>query len=293
VTEPAAGHPLAIERPRRPALHPRVERYLAALGDAIGVGDATVHSVVLFGSAARGGFSESASDVDLLLVVADGTGPDARRRLRAAAERTEREHGFGGDPDARGRRLRALVERITGDRGSSFICTRADLLSGDVGRILGLHPVQALLVDRTVLRSILASAMTVRGEELLPRVRVPPIRRVDVLKAWFGFSSQLLLSAAVLPFLPDATRFAMGALKRSVHSCYFCHHGRNAPLEEEIAFVEERLGRIRALGELVALRREYRSSPGFTVRALGVVARLHVWTAARGRFPDEGGRGAR
>jgi hypothetical protein len=60
--------------------------------------------------------------------------------------------------------------------------------------------------------------------------RLPPLRRLDVFKTLFGFTTGLiLLSAAAFPVLPDATRYAMGALKHSQHSCYFCYHLKTAP----------------------------------------------------------------
>jgi hypothetical protein len=78
--------------------------------------------------------------------------------------------------------------------------------------------VQALFVNRVVIPSIVASAVTVWGEDLLPRIALPPIRRLDVCKAFFGLFSQAWTAAALFPALPHATRFAMGAMKRSVRA---------------------------------------------------------------------------
>lgn len=89
---------------------------------------------------------------------------------------------------------------------SCFVCTRSDLISGDVARVLDLRPWEAPFVDRIVFASIVASAVTVWGEDLLPRVAVPSVRRRDVFKAFFGFSSQVVLSAVTFPVLPDASR---------------------------------------------------------------------------------------
>jgi hypothetical protein len=43
------------------------------------------------------------------------------------------------------------------------------------------------------------------------------------------------------------TKYAMGVLKSSVHSCFFCYELRRASLEEEITFFERRLGANRTL----------------------------------------------
>ncbi len=56
-------------------------------------------------------------------------------------------------------------------RAGSFICTRGDLLSGNIGRILRIHPLQAIFVDRIVLANFVASGITVWGEAMLPAAK--------------------------------------------------------------------------------------------------------------------------
>lgn len=268
-------------------LPPRVRIYLEAVVEACAAGGHGLVCVILFGSAATGGFSGTASDVDLILVVPDDTSHDDRLLLRAQLAALEALHGFNvGHVDAHGR-LEAFVERVTANVRSFFICSRGDLLSGSVARILDLRPSQALLVDRVVIPSIVASAVTVWGEELLPRIPMPAIRRLDVFKAFHALFSQALLSVVVFPLLPHATKYAMGALKRSVHSCFFCYHGRPAPLEQEVEFFQRRLGPSRTLAQLLALRREYSQSFAFVVRCLPTLALLHLRTAWGNRFPRE------
>ena len=99
-----------------------------------------------------------------------------------------------------------------------FICTRGDLLSGNIGRILRIPPSQAIFVDHVVLANFVASGITVWGEALLPLIPVAPIRRFDVFKALFGLFPMALLSAAIFPLHPGMTKYAMGVLKSSVHS---------------------------------------------------------------------------
>jgi hypothetical protein len=264
-----------------------VQAYLEAIFQLGAKPGSELVSVILFGSAATGGFSTQVSDVDLILVLRDDAIQKDRRRWLDEVARLEGQHGCR---DARARPRRALeefVERVTANVRSFFVCRRGDLLSGDVSRILEIRPAQALFVDRAVLPSIVASAVTVWGEELLPHIPLLPIRRLDVFKAFQGLFGQVLLSVAVFPVLPDATKYAMGALKRSVHSCYFCYHARAAPLEEEVDFFQGRLGHSRALAQLVALRREYRQSFAFVVRCIPAVAGLHLRTAKDNRFPRE------
>jgi hypothetical protein len=248
-------------------------------------------SVVLFGSAAKGGFSEDISDVDLIIVVPDDASRATRRRLGEDVARLEAFHGFRPATTHAPGAVRARIERAVGHGFPCGVCTRADLISGDVARVLGLRPLEALLVDRIVFANIIASAITVWGEDLLPHVPVPSVRRLDVFKALFAFAGVVLLSAVTFPALPDATKYAMGALKRSLHSCHFCYQRRPAALEQEVDFFRRRLGASRTLVELLALRGRYRPSFAFVIGCLPVLVRLHVRTARDNRFPIEVVRG--
>ena len=228
----------------------RVQQYLDGVtqlhpGDVI-----SLVSVVLFGSAASDALSVS-SDVDLIIVIPDETSPEDRRLLRSEVTDLEITHGLR-IPDSRPKNpLEKFAEHAGGHEHSFFFCTRDDLISGDAARVFGLRAVERLFVDRIVLASVIASAKTVWGEELLSQVTLPPLRRLDVFKALFGLAGLTLLSVVAFPVLPDATRYAMGALKHSLHSCYFCYHLKTASLGEEVAFFSSRIGRSRVLLELL------------------------------------------
>jgi hypothetical protein len=266
---------------------PRVQAYLDAIVETCADGGGALVSVILFGSAATGGFSGTVSDVDLILVLLDSANSEDLHRVHADIARIEAAHGFGKEPARPAGALDALLDRVTGNVRSFFVCTRADLLSGDVARILDLRPSQSVFVDRVVVPSIVGSAVTVWGEDLLPEIPLPPLRRFDVFKALFGLFGQMLLCAAMFSVLPNATRHAAGVLKRSVHNCFFCYHTYPAPLEEEVAFFQRRARPSRTLAQLLDLRREYRPSFAFVVRCLPAMARLHIRTAFDNRFPRE------
>ena len=164
---------------------------------------------------------------------------------------------------------------------------QSDLLSGNIGRILGLPPIQSLFVDRVVLANFVSSGITVWGEELLPLIPVEPIRRWDVVLAFFGLASQALLILTIYPFIPGGTRYAMGTLKRSIHNCFFCYELRRATLEEEVSFFQRRLGANRELTQLLDLRRRFRKSFSFVLFCLPTLLRLHLRTLIENRFPKQ------
>jgi predicted nucleotidyltransferase len=262
----------------------RVQAYVETIVHTCADGGRALVSVVLFGSAAIGGWVETVSDVDLILVVPDCATDEDTDRLRSEVERIEilhrlRSHGHSA--------LEKLLNRVTAHDRSFFICTRGDLLSGNIGRILRLHPLQTIFVDRVVLANFVASGITVWGEALLPLIPVAPIRRLDVFKALFGLFPMALLCVAIFPLHPGMTKYAMGVLKSSVHNCFFCYELRRASLEEEIGFFERRLGSNRTLIQLLALRREYQNSFKFVVCCIPTLARLRLRTSIDNRFPRE------
>lgn len=264
----------------------RVQQYLDAITRLHDGSAGLLVSVILFGSSASGAGSAS-SDVDLIIVLADEASAEDRRRLRAMVSDLEITYGFRTPTNRTKNPLENFAEHAGGDSHSCFFCTRSDLLSGDVARVFGLRPAEGLFVDRIVLPSAIVSAKTMWGEELLPLIPLPAIRRLDVFKALFGLWGLAVMSVTAFPILPDATRYAMGALKHSLHSCYFCYHLKTAGLQEEIDFFHARLGRSRTLEELLSQRQNYHRSFAFVLRCLPMLLRLHLLTAWENRFPRE------
>jgi hypothetical protein len=241
-------------------------------------------SVILFGSAATGGFSEIASDVDLIFILRDNASAEDRRRLRNDFTSLEILHGFAEAHARRPATLESLFEKVTANHRSLLFCTRGDLLSANIAQIFDVTPAQAVFVDRIVVPGILSSSVTLWGENLVADVATPLIRRFDVWKAFYSLFNQVFVSAVFSPLLPKATRYAMGALKASVHSCFFCYHARRAALEEEVNFFLQRYGPSLALQQLLELRSFYSKSFVFVLRCLPALVRLHLRTSLDAKF---------
>jgi hypothetical protein len=267
---------------------PKIEAYVTDVVRACTAPTGSLVSLILFGSAATGGYTAAISDVDLFLVMADDADAGEWRRIRDSVSALEVRHGVAPSSGGRSTMLGSFTDRITANVRSFFICSRADLLSGEPARILGIGRGQALFVDRIAVPSIVASAVTVWGEDLLPRVPLAPIRRFDVAKAFVGLFGQALFSTALYPLLPTATKYAMDAVKRSVHSCYYCYTARSAPLADEVAFLQRQHGPSHLLTHLLVLRREYKPSFKFVVSCLPTLVLLHARTARELSFPRPG-----
>jgi len=271
--------------PRVPLLTPVVDRYVSSVVSLCSIPDRGVVSVVLFGSAAMDCYTPGISDVDLLIVVADSATGKDKLSLRATISRLEVSSGAAKHyPYERGA-LDGIADRMTANVRTFFVCTRSDLLSGAPARILDISAMQARFVDRVAVPSIVGSAVTIWGEDLLTQVPLLPIRRLDVGKAFFSLFSQLLFAAFVYPFTPGATKYAMETLKRSIHNCYYSYHGRPAQLAEEAGFFQQRIGPHVALEQLMKLRTAYQPRVGFILRCFPTLVRLHWVTAWDNRFP--------
>lgn len=277
--------PISHSAHSQPEVPPQVRGFLDAVTEACNQNSRSLVSIVLFGSAAKGGFAQQVSDVDLIVVLPDSASQEERARVKATVYHLEVEHGFRKPVGPRNP-LQAFAERM-GNGLSSFVCGRKDMVSADVARVFDLRLAEAFFVDRIVFANVIVSSVTVWGEDLLSFVHLPPVRRLDVFKAWFSLTNQVVMSLVAHGLLPGATRYAMGALKRSLHSCYFCYHLNTAALEKEVTFFQQLLGGSQTLERLLELRAHHRNSFGFAVRCLPTLLRLHLRAALDNTFPLE------
>ena len=194
----------------------RIQTYLDVLVGACTAAGPPLVSVILFGSTVRGGFS-NISDVDLIIVLPDSATREDKARIRDEVARLETVHGFRPATTHPIGAFQARVERAVGHLFACLVCTRSDLLSGDVARIIGLQPVEALLIDRIVFSGIISSAVTVRGEDLLPHVlkRSGACRAQSPARCCGG----VLLSIGTFPCCPTPP-LRHGSC-HLLHSCFF------------------------------------------------------------------------
>src|SRR3984957_12437588 len=119
----------------------RVQQYLDAVAQLHSFGVISLVSVILFGSAASGGFSES-SDVDLIIVLPDEATLEDRRRLSGVVADLEITHGLRLPSNRRKNPLEMIAEHAGGDALLLFLHPRRP----DVGRrsVFGLRAAEKL-----------------------------------------------------------------------------------------------------------------------------------------------------
>src|SRR5271170_4834173 len=131
-----------------------IRKYLEAVAQLRLSSGAPLVSVILFGSAAKGAFAAAISDVDLIVVLPDSAIQADRREIQEKVFALEITHGFRAPSDRSRGRLEKYLERCAGYSLSGFVCTRSDLLSGEISRVLGLSPFETVFIDRIVLAAV-------------------------------------------------------------------------------------------------------------------------------------------
>lgn len=253
---------------------------------AVGQDDDVV-SIIIFGSVAKGGFTPGTSDVDVIVVLADGALRGRRKEIKRQLAALELKHGLRELPRSKTELVYRMIDRMGGLFLSHFVCYKHDLLAGNSARAFDVNPLADLLLlsTRIGFASIVMSAKTVWGEDLLKEVRILPITRWHLLKNCLAYLSLNALALLTFPVLPNATKYAMAALKGSLHSCYFCYNLKSTTIELEMNFFSNKFEGRSTLAGLLSLRQDYRSNFRFVRKCFPTIMRLFIMTAREIRFP--------
>lgn len=249
--------------------------------------DVDLVSLIVFGSIVKGNFLEDVSDVDMILIIADETPKKSVRKLRKDMMKLEFNYGFRKTSQAFFDIVFKTAEHITGMFISHFICYRKDFLDAKFTKVFNVNPALAfLLAPKTIVwASTITSAQTIIGKNLLKIVPLPPVNKKDVLKSNVMNSFLSLAACLAYPFHPDATKFAMEALKWSLLTCYFCYKKKSSTIEDIIKFFQDHSFNDPLFQEMLSLREKYKKSFLFTVKSGRIVRRLHRMTIKENQFP--------
>lgn len=247
-------------------------------------------SVSSFGSVAKSGFSQSVSDVDLIVALADEVPQKTKQMISGELAALELKHKLRKPPDSKREAVYMVIDDAAGQFKSYFVCYKCDLLSGNTAAVFEVNPLaESLLISPHIaFANIVTSAKVIWGEDFLNEIHIPTLDKGHLAKNCISF---LLLNAcAVLgyPLLPNATKYSMSVLKWMLHGCYFCYTLKSATVEEEIDFFHTKVGADKVFTKLLSLRREYKPSFGFIIGCFRVLIRLYVVTIRENKFPIAG-----
>jgi predicted nucleotidyltransferase len=265
-----------------------IMNYLDAVRQTADTRRRDIVSIWIFGSASIGGFSSPVSDVDLMIVLEDDVTQDVKSDIRCEFEALERKHGLGKFPNGRLEHLSALFDQKIGGFKSLTLCYRRDLLSGNVSAVFEANALAEFVNNTTHLfcfASIVNSAHTIWGEDLIARIPIPAITNKQFSKMLITHFLRNTFAFLVYPILPNGTKYSMAILKGFLHNCYFVYKAKGAPIQDEIHFFRTKIGESKVLAQLLSLRETYRPSPGFIIRCFQVLVRLYAVTLKENRFP--------
>lgn len=244
-------------------------------------------SVSTFGSVAKNGFSQSVSDVDLIVALADEVPRKTKRMISGELAALELKHKLRKHPSSKREAVYMVIDDAAGQFKSHFVCYKRDLLSGNTAAVFEVNPLaeSLLLSTHIAFANIVTSAKVISGEDFLHKIHIPTLSKGHLAKNCASF---LLLNACALlgyPILPNATKYSMSVLKWMLHGCYFCYTLKSATVEEEIDFFRTKTGAGKVFSELLSLRREYQPSLRFITGCFEMLVQLYIVTVRENKFP--------
>lgn len=244
-------------------------------------------SISTFGSVDKNGFSQSVSDVDLIIALADDVPRKTRRMICAELAALELKHKLHKPPGSKREAVYMVIDDAAGQFKSHFVCYKRDLLSGSTAAVFEVNPLaESLLLSTHIpFANIVTSAKVIWGEDFLHKIHIPTLSKAHLAKNCASF---LLLNACGLlgyPFLPNATKYSMSVLKWMLHGCYFCYTLKSATVEEEIDFFCTKTGAGKVFLQLLSLRREYQPSLRFITGCFKTLVQLYRVTVRENKFP--------
>ncbi|MEM2109531.1 MAG: nucleotidyltransferase domain-containing protein, partial [Candidatus Odinarchaeota archaeon] len=196
-------------------------------------------SIILFGSAVKGGVMNQLSDIDVLIIVDGSVNARQRKSITAAMTGVQNfffNSGFSGFID----RLLYFFETGTGMFKSFFICSEKDLLSACFPRIFNVNRFlsRLLVPERLVLNSVFSNYKIVYGKEYDLKNLKKPLDFFQIVKS-FKLCSLLYLVFTIVNCFKRVWRYLYEAVKWSLINCYFYITGRSVKAKDTIPFFKK------------------------------------------------------
>ena len=196
-------------------------------------------SIILFGSAVKGGLINKLSDIDVLIIVDECVNAEQRKRLTAAMTGVQN-FFFNAASSSLINRLLYFFETGTGMFKSFFICSEKDLLTACFPRIFNVNPAlsKLLVPERLILNSVFSNYKIVYGKEYDLKNMRKPFGFFQIVKS-FNLCSLLYLFFIIVNCFKRVWRYLYEAVKWSMLNCYFYLTGRCVKVKDTIPFFEK------------------------------------------------------
>ncbi len=196
-------------------------------------------SIILFGSAVKGGFNDRVSDVDLLIVLDDGVGGGVRRAALSLMFSVQR-FFFKLDYSSFLDRLLYFFEAGTGLFKSFFICFERDLFSKCFHRVFNVNRFLSCFIapGRLVLNSVFSNCRVLYGRSYDFKQFNAGLNFFQIVKSFILCSLLFFFSIIVNCFKP-AWRYFYTSVKWSLLNCYFYLTGRSVDAKTALSFFKK------------------------------------------------------
>lgn len=251
-------------------IHPKVREHVQqVIQKSVAICGGHLRSVVLFGSAARGQFSEGVSDVDLILVVSDDTPNHVVRKLDTELERFEENQG----PMKHRSHFLKVFAYKTALFKSHFVVREGALRSLDTRRLFNQAGGSSLPLGRLlfflapadlVLWNVLRSAAVVHGENVISSLRLPAPTYSAIVHSFLVSFALSLFGALTSVLFADGTMFSLESLKWFLLDLQSYHNNQPLGVLDAVGFAEA-LHPSPILSQFTNLRQHYAGSVSFSL----------------------------
>ncbi len=250
-------------------IDPKVEAYTQrAVREAHAACGSNLRSVILFGSATRGEFSPSVSDIDLIFVVSDDTSSKVLAELESTVTRLEQDEGLSRNQS---HFLRLFSSRTAMFR-SHFILSAGTLRSMKIQQLFreaqGFNlPLGGFLLhfvpSELVVRNVFARASEIYGDHFLDTLIMPVPGSSSLVKSFIVSISLSLFGAVASLLFPDGTMVSLESVKWFLLGLQSLQKG-SSNIRDAVDYAQ-RFGGSFVLRKFTDLRQHYRRSITFSL----------------------------
>jgi len=162
-----------------------------------------------------------------------------------------------------------------------FVCRRKDFITWRFSHVFSVSRIFAKLLapGDLVQLGILASGITITGENLLTKVFTAKISPRQIVKSFLMNSLQAMAALLIAPLSSKATIYSIEAVKWSLLSSFAYVNAKGMPVQDALEFFRGKLhtGTFLALqlDKFMQLRESFHLSPAFVMKAPLTIFLVH------------------